>query len=140
MIRLNFAGAALLVTSAALFASSSVYAASGVSVTTNSFVGHAILTDERGMTLYRYTADQGSTSVCYDGCAIAWPPVLVDAVPATQDPSLAQHLGLTPRSDGTRQLTYNNQPLYYDVGDANPGDTNGQASDGVWFVVDGPNG
>lgn len=92
------------------------------------------------MTLYRYTADQGSTSVCYDGCAIAWPPVLVDAVPAIQDASLAQHLGLTSRSDGQQQLTYDSQPLYCYVGDANPGDANGQASDGVWFAVDGPIG
>ena len=140
MIRLNLRGAAVFAASAALLASSSVYAASGVSITTNPSIGHGILTDEAGMTLYHYTADQGSTSVCYGGCAVAWPPVLVDSLPATQDASLAQNLGLTPRTDGSQQLTYNNQPLYYYVGDANPGDTNGQASDGVWFVIDGPNG
>jgi len=138
MLRFTLRRAALLVASAALFATTSAYASPGVSVTTNPSVGHAILTDDQGMTLYRYTADQGSTSVCYDACAAAWPPVLVDALPATPDASLAQGLGLTQRTDGSQQLTYRNQPLYYFVGDATPGDTTGQASGGVWFVVDGP--
>ena len=85
MLRINARRAALLVTSVALFATSSAYASPGVSVTTSPAVGHAILTDDNGMTLYRYTQDQGSTSVCYDACAAAWPPVLVDALPAVQD-------------------------------------------------------
>jgi predicted lipoprotein with Yx(FWY)xxD motif len=123
---------------AALLGSGSAYASPGVSVSTSKAVGHSILTDDRGMTVYRYTADQSATSVCYDSCAVAWPPVLVDAVPTVQDASIAQNLGLTQRQDGSHQLTYQNQPLYYFVGDRDPGDANGQASDGVWFVVDAP--
>jgi predicted lipoprotein with Yx(FWY)xxD motif len=140
MFRLNLRRAAVLVATAALCAASSVYAAAGVTVSTSSSVGHAILTDDRGMTVYRYTSDQGSASVCYDTCAVAWPAVLVDALPATQDALLSQSLGLAPRADGSQQLTFQNQPLYYFVGDTKPGDTTGQASDGVWFVVDGPTG
>ncbi|MBV9547793.1 MAG: hypothetical protein JOY61_25745 [Chloroflexi bacterium] len=52
--------------------------------------------------------------------------------------TLAQNLGLSPRPDGTQQLTFKNQPLYHYVGDSQPGDTNGQGSGGVWFVVDAP--
>src|SRR5690349_611290 len=81
-----------------------VQASPGVGVSTSSTIGHAILTDDSGKTLYRYTNDQGSSSTCYDGCAIAWPPVLVDSVPAVADPGLAQGLGTTSRNDGSLQL------------------------------------
>ena len=114
--------------------SSAVLASPSVGVTTNPQAGN-ILVDDRGMTLYRYTPDQPNASTCYDGCARAWPPVLVDAVPAVQDATLSNGLGITPRSDGTQQLSFQGAPLYYYVGDTQPGDVTGQASDGVWFVV-----
>jgi predicted lipoprotein with Yx(FWY)xxD motif len=129
------------VVSAALLAAalaSAVQASPTVSVTPSPVVGHGILTDDRGLTLYRYTEDQGSSSVCYAGCARAWPPVVVDALPAVDNAAVAENLGLTSRDDGTQQLTYQGAPLYYYVGDTSPGDANGQASDGVWFVVDAP--
>ncbi|MBV9358923.1 MAG: hypothetical protein JO023_25735 [Chloroflexi bacterium] len=59
-------------------------------------------------------------------------------MPSVQDANLAQNLGLSPRKDGTQQLTYQNQPLYHFAGDSQPGDTNGQGSGGVWFVLDAP--
>ena len=46
-------------------------------------------------------------------------------------------LGIASRTDGTQQLTYNGAPLYLFIGDTQPGDTHGQGSDGVWFVVNG---
>jgi predicted lipoprotein with Yx(FWY)xxD motif len=107
-------------------------------VSTASEIGHAIVTDDRGLTLYRFTRDQDSTGTCYDWCARAWPPVLVDGVPVTDDPTLAQSLGTTVRTDGSLQLTFDSAPLYYYVGDGQPGDTNGQGSAGLWFVVDAP--
>ena len=87
------------------------------------------------MTLYRYTADQGGVSSCYGGCAAAWPPVLVDSVPSVADSGLAAALGTTTRTDGGQQLTYQGNPLYYYVGDAAPGQTTGDGSDGVWFAI-----
>ena len=138
MFRLSIRSIVTSIAVATLVGTAVVYASPGVSVTTSTAASHSILTDDRGMTLYRYTPDQGGASTCYDACALAWPPLLVDSVPAAQDPSVAQNLGLIQRRDGSQQLTYRNQPLYYFVGDANPGDTNGQASDGVWYVVDGP--
>ena len=37
--------------------------------------------------------------------------------------------------DGSEQATYNDWPLYHYAGDAEPGDTNGQGVNDVWFVV-----
>ena len=34
------------------------------------------------------------------------------------------------------QVTYNDWPLYYYAADSAPGDTNGEGSGGVWYVVD----
>jgi predicted lipoprotein with Yx(FWY)xxD motif len=42
------------------------------------------------------------------------------------------------RADGTRQVTYNNHPLYLFVKDTKAGDTNGEgltAFGGVWYAV-----
>ena len=113
---------------------SAALASSGVGVTSNPQVGN-ILVDDRGMTLYRFTVDQPNESTCYDSCARAWPPVLVDAVPQIQDATLSAGLGTAPRTDGTQQLTFQGAPLYAYIGDAQPGDITGQESDGVWFVV-----
>jgi predicted lipoprotein with Yx(FWY)xxD motif len=114
------------------------FASPSVSVASSASIGHAILTDDRGMTLYHLTRDQNGVSGCYDECAAAWPPLLVDAIPAVQDTALGQNLALSARNDGTQQLTYQGQPLYYFAGDSQPGDTNGQGSGGVWFVLDAP--
>ena len=48
-------------------------------------------------------------------------------------------LGTTARAgDGGTQVTYHGHPLYYYVGDSEPGDTNGQGLDqfgAKWYVV-----
>jgi predicted lipoprotein with Yx(FWY)xxD motif len=136
--RLSLRRAARLAASVALlaatFASSAAFASPSIGITSDPANGN-ILADDRGMTLYRYTQDQPNSSTCYAGCARAWPPVVVDAVPDVLDPSIAAGLGLAPRTDGAQQLTYQGAPLYYYVGDTQPHDATGQASDGVWFVV-----
>src|ERR1044071_1378559 len=38
----------------------------------------AFLVGPNGMTLYLYTKDTPGVSNCYDKCATAWPPLLVD--------------------------------------------------------------
>ena len=93
-------GAALILVGAV----SAAFASPSVSVATSATIGHAILTDDQGMTLYRLTRDQNGTSSCFDACATAWPAVVVDAVPVESDAALAQNLGLSPRPDGTQQL------------------------------------
>lgn len=93
----------------------------------------SILVDGDGNTLYLFTPDEQGESVCYDGCATAWPP-LVDEFTAG-DGIDATLLGTAPRTDGTNQLTYNGWPLYYFANDAAAGDVNGQGVNDVWYVL-----
>lgn len=98
-------------------------------------LGH-FLVGEDGMTLYLFTPDTPGTSTCYGGCAVIWPPLLVDSLDDLDAPAhLAGTFGVTERTDGSLQVTYNGIPLYYWVADNNPGDTTGHGVDGVWFVV-----
>jgi predicted lipoprotein with Yx(FWY)xxD motif len=92
-----------------------------------------ILVDAEGFTLYVFTNDTGGESSCYDDCAATWPPVPGDA--AIGSGVDAGIFGTTARTDGTEQLTVNDQPLYRYAPDASPGDTTGQAVGEVWFVV-----
>jgi predicted lipoprotein with Yx(FWY)xxD motif len=99
-----------------------------------------ILVDEKGMVLYMYTKDSSDgTSVCYDKCAIAWPPLLTKNKATASDGAQDSLLGTTTRKDGTMQVTYKNMPLYYYQKDQKPGDTTGQDVGKVWYVV-APNG
>ena len=93
-----------------------------------------------GLTVYGFTPDTGGVPTCYDDCAAAWPPVLVDA-----DADLSVGEGLdaamfsTVARDDTDQLqvVFGDWPLYTFAGDQAAGDVNGQGVNDVWFVVTG---
>lgn len=93
-----------------------------------------ILTDSKSMTLYLYTKDTPGTSVCYDDCAVNWPPLIVTDPPTAPD-GVTGKLGTTTRKGGQLQVTYNDQPLYLFIGDTKTGDTTGQGVGDVWFIV-----
>jgi predicted lipoprotein with Yx(FWY)xxD motif len=94
-----------------------------------------ILVGPDGKTLYGFTNDVAASSTCYSTCAVAWPPVLVNADWAV-GPGLDNGLFSTvARDDGTTQLVAGKFPLYEYSGDAAPGQTNGQGSGDVWFVI-----
>ncbi len=95
----------------------------------------SFLVDDKGMTLYLFTKDTPNTSVCYDKCATAWPPLLTTGAPAAGDGVDASKLGTTTRKDGSTQVTYNSWPLYYYQKDKAASDVTGQDVGGVWFVV-----
>ena len=88
-----------------------------------------------GMTVYVYTLDKPGESVCYDICAMNWPPLLVTHTP-TLGASFPGRFASTTRKDGAKQCTYNGQPLYLYIEDP-PGtdQANGQNVDQQWFVV-----
>jgi predicted lipoprotein with Yx(FWY)xxD motif len=89
-----------------------------------------------GMTLYLFTNDTPGVSNCYDECAVRWPPLLVaDGEQPTAAEGIGGTLGVTERTDGTYQVTYNDIPLYYWIRDVVPGDATGQNVGEVWFVV-----
>jgi predicted lipoprotein with Yx(FWY)xxD motif len=94
-----------------------------------------ILTDSQGRTLYHFTKDKENLSVCYDGCANVWPPLLAGAGGTALGEGVGGDLGVTLRNDGNHQVTYGGKPLYYYAPDTNPGDTKGQGIGQVWFVI-----
>jgi predicted lipoprotein with Yx(FWY)xxD motif len=99
-----------------------------------------ILVDTQGRTLYLFEKDSNGKSACFGACATNWPPLRDSGKPTAGsglDPTL---LGMTQRSDGNPQVTYDGHPLYTFVMDQKPGDTNGQgvtAFGGSWFVLNG---
>jgi predicted lipoprotein with Yx(FWY)xxD motif len=105
-----------------------------VNLSQNDTLG-SFLVDDKGMTLYLFTKDTPNTTVCYDDCAIAWPPLLTTGSPVAGEGVDASLLGTTTRTDGTIQVTYNGWPLYYYEKDKAPGDIIGQDVGGVWYVV-----
>lgn len=94
------------------------------------------LVGDGSMTLYLFTPDSHNHSVCYGGCAVIWPPMLVDSL---DDLEVADNIpgtfGIAERTDGTKQVTYNGIPLYYWIVDKQPGDVTGQGVDDAWYVV-----
>ena len=94
-----------------------------------------ILVDSKGITLYDFVKDKGTTSVCYGACAALWPPLLAKSKPTAGPGVRASLLGTTKRKDGKLQVTYNDMPLYFFIKDKAAGDVNGQGAGNVWYVV-----
>lgn len=91
------------------------------------------LVDGAGMTLYASTDDADGVSTCYDACVSTWPPVS-----GTVTPGAALDAGVfttAAREDDSTQLVAGTWPLYTFSGDTAPGETNGQGSGDVWFMV-----
>ena len=103
----------------------------------NSPLGH-ILVDSKGITLYDFVKDKGTTSACYGACAALWPPLTTKGKPVAGRGVRASLLGTTKRKDGKLEVTYNGHPLYYFVSDRKPGQTTGQGLNqfgGPWWVL-----
>jgi predicted lipoprotein with Yx(FWY)xxD motif len=97
-----------------------------------------ILVDSKGLTLYLFAADTGTSSTCSGACAAAWPPLITKGKPTAGSGVKASLLGTTKRSDGTLEVTYAGHPLYTYAGDTGPGQTTGQALPqfgAPWYVV-----
>ena len=97
-----------------------------------------ILVDGKGMTVYLFVVDTGTTSNCYTSCATIWPPVLTTGAAQAGVGANASLLGTTTRTDGKTEVTYAGHPLYYFVQDKAAGDTTGQGINGfggLWWVL-----
>ena len=97
-----------------------------------------ILVDSKGITLYDFPPDKGTTSVCYGACAALWPPLITKRKPIAGPGVRASLLGTTRRKDGKLEVTYNGHPLYYFVSDRKPGQVTGQGVNqfgGPWWVL-----
>jgi predicted lipoprotein with Yx(FWY)xxD motif len=110
-------------------------AADAVLATAHTDLG-TVVVDGEGMTVYVFDRDTpgSGASSCSGQCLQAWPPVVAESgSPAVE--GVTGEVGTITRDDGTRQVTLEGWPLYYWQGDAAPGDTTGQAVQGVWWVV-----
>ena len=94
------------------------------------------LVDPRGMTLYTFERDADGVSACYDRCAEAWPPYLLEeGTEAALGGGLTGEIGTVARDDGTTQITYQGEPLYFFFQDEVPGDANGHGAQSVWYAA-----
>jgi predicted lipoprotein with Yx(FWY)xxD motif len=97
-----------------------------------------ILFDGKGRALYAFTRDTKGRSLCAGACAAAWPPFLVRSRPKPGADVVGRLIGTIRRADGKLQVTYGGRPLYYYVGDRQPGQVlcqNVEEFGGLWLVV-----
>ncbi|HEY3290541.1 MAG TPA: hypothetical protein VGK87_10480 [Anaerolineae bacterium] len=94
-----------------------------------------VLVGPNGRTLYMFDVDKGGASKCYGGCETAWPPLLTEAAPQANAGVDKNLLGTTKRNDGSLQVTYNGNPLYYWFRDHAAGEWNGQSIGKVWWMM-----
>ncbi|MGH3871114.1 MAG: hypothetical protein ACRDSR_06280 [Pseudonocardiaceae bacterium] len=97
----------------------------------------SVVTDQNGLTLYRFDKDKAKPSVsnCNDACAETWPPALGDPASVQLqdiDPAL---VGAVTREDGTKQLTLNGWPMYTFAKDTAAGQAKGQGVGKTWFAI-----
>jgi predicted lipoprotein with Yx(FWY)xxD motif len=100
-----------------------------------------VLTDQNGMTLYRFDKDTAKPpkSNCDGDCAKAWPPMLATGDVQVQgvDKNL---VGKVTRSDGTEQITVGGWALYRYAKDTKAGDATGQGVGGAWYASNAKGG
>ena len=92
-----------------------------------------MLVDADDRTLYAYSHDKTGESKCDGDCANTWTPFVG---PATAGAGVdGAQLKTAAREDGTLQVTYFGDPLYYFSGDEKPGEAKGAGVGGTWYLV-----
>jgi predicted lipoprotein with Yx(FWY)xxD motif len=97
-----------------------------------------ILTNSQGRTIYQFANDKDGKSTCTGSCAADWPFVPAPTSLPSSLPGVTGKLGATTRTDGARQLTISDHPVYTFSGDSAAGQTNGQGltlNGGLWTVL-----
>jgi predicted lipoprotein with Yx(FWY)xxD motif len=111
--------------------------AKGITIATGDSQFGEILFDGDQRAIYLFDKESTAESECYGACAEAWPPVLTEGEPQAADAVESGLLGTTGRDDGTTQVTYDGQPLYYYVDDP-PGEVlchKVEEFGGLWLVL-----
>ena len=93
-----------------------------------------VLKNDKGLTLYYFTADTSTKIACSGGCASNWPPLLAITGTPTSNPALPGKLTILNGANGN-QILYNGHPLYTYVKDGDAGDAYGQGVGGKWFAA-----
>ncbi|MEQ5091552.1 hypothetical protein ABN224_16245 [Providencia rettgeri] len=107
-----------------------VFSAQSADIQTKETILGQVYTDNKGMTLYVFDKDKTNQSNCYDDCAKAWPPFLVNG-----EGLQISRLGKAPRKDGNPQWTLNHKPLYLWNKDRKPGDITGAGINNIWSLA-----
>jgi predicted lipoprotein with Yx(FWY)xxD motif len=97
-----------------------------------------ILVNARGHTLYLFAKDRNAKSSCTGSCARFWPPLLSPGKPTAGPGVKRSLLGMTRRSNGSLQVTYNKHPLYTYALDKRAGQTKGEGNSlfgAKWWAV-----
>jgi predicted lipoprotein with Yx(FWY)xxD motif len=115
-------------------AASNSAAEATINIATDPTLGQ-ILVDGNGMTLYIFTKDGPDQSTCSGKCFTSWPPLNTQGHPTLGAGVDASLIGTTKATDGSEMITYNKMPLYHFFKDQKPGDTTGQGSNNVWYVI-----
>jgi predicted lipoprotein with Yx(FWY)xxD motif len=93
------------------------------------------LIDGQGMSLYIFSEDTRGVSNCTGDCQKDWLPVLAMGRLIPGEGVMPSKLGILEHPNGNRQVTYGGLPLYYFVGDKQPGSTLGLGVDGRWSLA-----
>ncbi|MFN2520616.1 MAG: hypothetical protein ABR525_06190 [Candidatus Limnocylindria bacterium] len=105
--------------------------------TADSTLGKVLAAASNGMTLYVFKRDTAGVSNCYDACATTWPPFVVTS-DAVAPSDVKGKLSTAARKDGAKQVTIDDQPLYFYSKDTKPGDVIGENVGTIWFTVKNP--
>lgn len=95
------------------------------------------IVDSKGNTIYYFTRDPPGASNCTGGCLKNWPVFFTEeaVVPSIIN---ASDFDVIINSEGSKQTTYRQMPLYYYINDKVRGDTNGDGVNNVWFIIESP--
>lgn len=111
--------------------------AAGTLITAGDSEFGTMLFDEKKQAIYIWELEESIKAECYGDCSKLWPPVLTDGEPQAGDGVNGDLLGITKRTDGGTQVTYNGHPLYYyaheGVGEVKC--HNVSTHGGLWWVI-----
>jgi predicted lipoprotein with Yx(FWY)xxD motif len=95
------------------------------------------LIGSNGMTLYVFARDPSNASNCTGLCTRVWPPYTIASRDALENiqAGIQGRVGVITREDGSMQVTYDEQPLYFSNQDQVSGDTKGDGIGNVWSVA-----
>jgi predicted lipoprotein with Yx(FWY)xxD motif len=93
-----------------------------------------VLATKDGKLLFTLTSDPKGGSKCTDACVEQWPPLSEKGEPTAAKGVKTDMLGTFDRSDGTKQVLYNDLALYTYTGEALAGPGT-KTLGGTWYFV-----
>jgi len=129
---------ALVLSAAAVSAPSTSSARTIIKTAFNKTLKKTIVVDGLGRTLYMLTYDTKGIPTCEKAdpaCPQLWPALTSTGKPAAGKGINGSLLKIVRGAGGSRQVSYNRHPLYLYSSDTKPGEANGQAFYGLWYVL-----